>query len=135
MIFFDWHVMNSFSYKCPSPVGCSCQISWMHLRKRVRSPHLNVWPGYDTKLFNGEASVRELWGMWSNCSLPLIPGPLKPWVVKFVWDPSIRRLELVSWIWSFGECGVPTRCHYSQVHSSSARVPSMVLLKLLLCIW
>ncbi len=34
-------------------------------------------PGYDTKQFDGEASVMlELWGMQSTPSLPLLPDPL-----------------------------------------------------------
>ena len=36
----------------------------------------NEYPGYDTKLSDGEAPVQELWEMWSTSSLPLLPVPL-----------------------------------------------------------
>ena len=32
--------------------------------------------GYDTKPFDGEAPVVELWGMWNISLLPLLPCPL-----------------------------------------------------------
>ena len=32
-------------------------------------------PGYDTKIFDGEALVLEFWGMWSTLSSSLLPGP------------------------------------------------------------
>ena len=45
-------------------------------------PHFNEYPGYDIKQSDGEAVVMpELWGMWSNLSLPLLPGLLWPRVV------------------------------------------------------
>ena len=42
----------------------------------------NECPGYDTKQSDGEVpAVLELWGMQSNPSLPLLPGPLWSGVV------------------------------------------------------
>ncbi len=39
-------------------------------------------PGYDTKQSDSEVPVMlELWEMWHNPSLPLLPGPLQPKVV------------------------------------------------------
>ena len=55
---------------------------------------INECPGYEAKPSNSEASVLELWGMWSTLSLPLLPGPLSPWVVVFVKVPSMGQIEL-----------------------------------------
>ncbi len=45
-------------------------------------PPPNECPVYDTKHSDGEVpAMLELWGMWSNRSLPLFPGPLWPGVV------------------------------------------------------
>ena len=54
----------------------------------------NECPEFDTKLSDGEASVSELWWMWSTFSLPLLPGPFWPGVVVLVRDASIRQIEL-----------------------------------------
>ena len=42
----------------------------------------NECPGYDTKQSDGETPVLELWRMMSTPSLPLLPDPLWPGVVK-----------------------------------------------------
>ena len=39
---------------------------------------LTKYPGYDTKPFDCEASVLELWRMWSTPSLLLLSGLLRP---------------------------------------------------------
>ena len=42
----------------------------------------NECPGYNTKQSDGEAPVMlGLWIMRRNPTLPLLPGPLRPWVV------------------------------------------------------
>ena len=52
----------------------------------------NKYP--DMKQSDGEASVLELWGMWSSPSLPLLPGPLWPRVVVPVRVLSMVQIEL-----------------------------------------
>ena len=53
------------------------------------------FPGYDTKLSDGEVSVMlELWGMWSTSSLPSLPGPLWPGVVAPDRVLSMGQIEL-----------------------------------------
>ena len=75
------------------PVGWSCRMCWLHLCKGVR--HLPKCPGYDTKQSDGEVPVMlELWGMRSTPSLPLLPGPLWPWVVTPDRVLSIGQIEL-----------------------------------------
>ena len=52
-------------------------------------------PGYGTKQSDGEAPVMlELWGMHSNISLPLLPGPLWPGVVAPDRVLSMGQIEL-----------------------------------------
>ena len=48
---------------------------------------------YDTA-FDGEASVLELWGMWSISSLSLFQGPIRTGVVVSVRIPSMGQIEL-----------------------------------------
>ena len=47
-----------------------CLMCWMHLCGGVGL--LNKCSGYNTKSSYGEASVLELWGMWSTTSVPLL---------------------------------------------------------------
>ena len=62
-------------------VGWDCRRHRLHLCRGVRPPP-NECPGYDTKQSDDEAPVmRELWGMRSTPSLPLILGPLCPRMV------------------------------------------------------
>ena len=51
-------------------------------------------PVYDTKLSDGEASVLELWWMWSTPSLPLHSVPLWPGVIILVRVPSMGLMEI-----------------------------------------
>ena len=37
---------------------------------------LNECPGYNFKPSDSRAPTLEIWGMWSTCLLPLLPGPL-----------------------------------------------------------
>ena len=53
----------------------------------------NNCPGYDIKS-DGEASVVELWGMWSTPLMPLFPVPLWPRVVVPVRVLSMGQIEL-----------------------------------------
>ena len=43
---------------------------------------------------NGGASILELWGMWNNPSLTLLPGPLWPIVLIPIKVPSMDQTEL-----------------------------------------
>ena len=62
-------------------VGWGCRIHRLHICREVR-PLPNECPGYDTKQSDGEVLVMlELWGIRSNPSLSLLPGPLWPGVV------------------------------------------------------
>ena len=64
------------------PVGRGCRIHRLHLCRRIRGPHSNEGPGYDTKQSDGEVPVMlELCGIRSTPSLPLLPGPLWPGMV------------------------------------------------------
>ena len=60
---------------------------------------------------DGDATIFDLWGMWSAPSLPLLPGPLWPWVVVPVRILSIDQIELFD---HFSECkqmtGVKLNC-------------------------
>ena len=63
-----------------SPVGLGFRVHRLHFCWGVTSPN-NVWPGYNTKLSDGEAPVLELWVMWSTLSLPLLTVSLWPGTV------------------------------------------------------
>ena len=43
---------------------------------------------------DGEASVPELWGMWSTLFLPLLPGPILPGVPALIRPPPMGQIEL-----------------------------------------
>ena len=74
------------------PISWVCRIRWLHLCCEVR-PYPNECPGYDTKLFEGEALILELWGMWSTPSLPSLPGPLWLRVVVSIKVLSLGQIE------------------------------------------
>ena len=80
------------------------------------------YPGYDTKLSDGEALVLDLRGKWNNHSLPLLPGPLWTRVVVPVRVASMGQLELFKHFlylksfncankWSLGQVGWGCRIH------------------------
>ena len=50
--------------------------------QRGKPPTINECPRYDNKRPDGEASILDLWEMWSTYSLPLLPGPLWPRIVS-----------------------------------------------------
>ena len=54
----------------------------------------NECPGYVTKPSDDEASVLELWGIWSIPLLPLHTGSLWPEVVVLVWVSSVGQIKL-----------------------------------------
>ena len=56
----------------------------------------NECPGYDTKPYDGEASVLEPWRILSTPSLWLLPGPLWSRVVVAVRLPSMGQVELLN---------------------------------------
>ena len=60
--------------------------------QRGKTPLLNKCPRYDTKQSDGEASILELWGMWSTPSLPLLQG--SPGTVAHDRDLSVGQVEL-----------------------------------------
>ena len=49
---------------------------------------------YDMKQFDGVAPVLELWGIWSNPSLPLLPGLIRSGVVELEKVQSMGQIEL-----------------------------------------
>ena len=59
-------------------------------RGKIHLP--NECPGYGTKPYNGEASVLELWRMWSTPTLPLLPDPLWP---KILWSVRVLSMEQI----------------------------------------
>ena len=57
--------------------------------------HSNKCPRYYTDQSDGEASVMiELWGMQSNSSVLLLPGPFWPGVVAPDWVLFMGQIEL-----------------------------------------
>ena len=75
-----------------SQVSWGCGIHWLHLYRGVTPPP-NKCPRYDTKQYDGEASVMLL-RMQSTPSLPSFPGPLWPGVVAPDWVLSMGQIEL-----------------------------------------
>ena len=49
---------------------------------------------YDAKKSYGEAPALDLWGMWSNNSLPLLPSPLEPGLIEPDESPSTGQIEV-----------------------------------------
>ena len=93
-IFKEKYCWFEFSFPSPrlSTVGWGCRIHQLHLCRGVRLPEC---PSYDTKESEGETPViEELWGMQSTPLLPLLPGPLWPWVVAPDRVLSIGQIEL-----------------------------------------
>ena len=75
---YRWFIHN-YIVSCVSninnwPVIWGCWIHPLYLCEGLRSL-ANDCPEYDTRQSDGEASVLELWGIWSTSSLPLLPGP------------------------------------------------------------
>ena len=63
--------------------------------QRGKTPPHNKFSRYETKQFDGEASVMlELWGMQSTPSFPSLPGPLWPGVVAPDRVLSMGQIEL-----------------------------------------
>ena len=83
-------------------VGWGCRIHRRHLCRGVRLSQRVSW--YDTKQFDGEASVMlELWLMWSTPLWPLLPCPLWPGVVAPDRVLSVGQIEqncvlVLNWI-------------------------------------
>ena len=72
-------LQNSNVNDCP--VGWGRRIHRLHLRREVTLP-TNMCPEYDTIQSDGQGTVMlELWGIRSNPSFPLLPGPLRPEVL------------------------------------------------------
>ena len=88
-------VTTSSSPHFTSCLVCRCRIHKLHLCIGVR-PLLNECLGHDAKPTDGEASVLEIWGMWSVPSLLLLLEPLWPWVVVSVGVPSMGQIELLN---------------------------------------
>ena len=81
---------------CSSSVSWGCRICQLHLCRGVRplTQASNKCLPYDSKPFDGEALVVELWGIRSTLSLRLLPGPLEPRVVILIQVSSICQIEL-----------------------------------------
>ena len=78
------------------PVDWGNEISRLLLCCEFRSTP-NDCPGYCTKQSDGEVPVmQEFWGMWSNPSLPSLPGLLWWWVVAPDKVLSLGKIELNS---------------------------------------
>ena len=58
------------------PSWLELQIRRLLMYRSVR-PASNVCPGYNSKLFIGEAPVLEFWEMCNTLSLPLLLGPAR----------------------------------------------------------
>ena len=71
-----------------SSIGWGSRIPQLHLCWVVR-PSTIKCSGYYTKPSDGDASILELWGMWSTSSLPLLQSP--PW-------PRVEVLVRVSFM-------------------------------------
>ena len=56
------------------PVSWGFRIYRLHLCRRIKLSTISL--RYDTKLFDGDPLIVELWGMWSTPSLLLLPVPL-----------------------------------------------------------
>ena len=54
---------------------------------------------------------------YANCTSAEEKDP--PTATMSVLDMTLNHLIVKLQSWSFGECGVPLHCHYSQVHSDS----------------
>ena len=80
-----------------TPVGLGCGIHHLHLGWRVKLTHPNKCPGYDIKLFDGEAPALEIWGMWSTPLLPLLPDPLWLEVVSPDRALSMGQMQTNNW--------------------------------------
>ena len=74
-------------------IGRSCRIHQQLLCRGIRAP--NECPVYDTKQPDVEIPViLEFGGMWSNPSLPSLPGPLWLRVTTLVRVLSMGQIEL-----------------------------------------
>ena len=58
------------------PIGWIVRIPWVCLCRVERLP--NESTEYDMKPSDHDTPVLDLWGMWSNPTLPLLPSPLWP---------------------------------------------------------
>ena len=76
-----------------SPVNWSCRICWLHLWRGTRLLQQVSWVWQWTES-DGEASVLEIWGMWSTPSFLLLPGPLWARMVVPTRIPFMGQLEL-----------------------------------------
>ena len=76
-------------------VRWSCKIHRTASLQKVKTPHLNKCPGYDTKQSDGEVPVMlEFWWMGSTHLLPSLPSPLWPGVVTSNRVLSMGQIEL-----------------------------------------
>ena len=105
VLMLNWITWNKTVFTFNSvycPVGRGCRIHRLHLCRVVRPS--NECPRYDNKQSDGEVPVMlVLWGMWSNSSLPSLPGPLWPGVVASDWVLTMGQIEakcvfILKWI-------------------------------------
>ena len=90
-------LLLSFSFLSHSPINWACRICWLHLCRGLRLPP-DKFPGYDTKQFDGEATVLA----FGECGLPLhchyFPGPLWPGVVVLVRVLSMSQIVICNFL-------------------------------------
>ena len=79
-------------------------VRWQYLKpfNYVQIKLFMLCPGYDTKQSYAEIPVMlELWGIWSNPSLPSLPGPLWPGVVALDKGPIYGLNITKPWLLDF----------------------------------
>ena len=78
-----------------SPVGWACRIHWLYLCKGIW-PLSNLFPGYDTKPYDGEDLLLEICGISFYCHYSQVHSDI---VVVPVKVSSMGQIELLFWIW------------------------------------
>ena len=75
------------------------RIHRLHFYSGIRPhPHRKEYPRYDTKQYDGEALILEIWGMWSASSLLLLPVALWAGVVVHVRILFMVQIELLNYL-------------------------------------
>ena len=91
---YVWHVRMYLLECYTCPIGCGSRIHRLLLYWGVGPPPSKC-PRYDIKQSDGEVLVMlKFWGMWSNPSLPSLPGPLWLGVVALDRVLSMGRIKI-----------------------------------------
>ena len=100
---FDMIIAFKLPRTFSGPIGWDCRIHQLQLCRGVRFLATCVLK-YDTKQFDSSVRVmKELWGMQSSPSLPLLPGPLSHEVVapdraKFMGQIELNSAFMLNWV-------------------------------------